>query len=218
MKFNFGTDILNHKGEKVAELEQVVIDPSKDEVTSLIAKKGFLFTEDKVIPISLVMGSTDEYIKLYNFEGSFDDLDDYIEVHYVKADKGGKYGLHKKDEDNLPPLIAYPPMGNMGVGFVPSIYYPEQTVPKKIKNTAGNTVDISRNARVIGLSGDHIGDVEEVIVNPNSDRITHFVISKGLVFNEEKLIPSSWVRGFDSNQLKLVVNSKIVEQLPEYER
>jgi len=65
MRFNFGTDILNSSGEKVAELHQIVIDPATDQVTALIAKKGFLLPNDKVIPISLVMDSTDEYIKLY---------------------------------------------------------------------------------------------------------------------------------------------------------
>jgi len=68
------------------------------------------------------------------------------------------------------------------------------------------------------MNGKHVGDVEEVIVNPQSDKITHFVISKGLLFNEEKLIPSTWVSGFDSDELKLVVNSKIIEHLPEYQR
>ena len=67
------------------------------------------------------------------------------------------------------------------------------------------------------MEGEPIGNVEQIIADSQSDQVTHIVISKGLFFNEEKMIPSSWVSGYDSNQLKLVVNSKIIEQLPEYE-
>ena len=218
MRFNFGTDILNSSGEKVAELHQIVIDPVTDQVTALIANKGFLLPNDKVIPISLVMDSTDEYIKLYDFEGSYDDLDDYTQVHYVRAEENRKITLTDSQGITKPPLIAYPPSGLSGIGYIPVVNYPNQTKTEVVKNIPQENVDIPEDARVIGMNGKHVGNVEEVIVNPQSDRVTHFVISKGLLFNEEKLIPSTWVSGFDSDRLKLVVNSKIIEQLPEYQR
>lgn len=215
MRFIFGTDIVNSKGEKVAELNQIVIDPATDQVKALIAKKGFLFPNDKVIPISLVMDSTDEFIKLYDFAGSYDDLDDFTEVHYVKAEEGRKNTLHD-DKGITPPLIAYPPFGYPGIGYIPSINYPEQKKTEIVKNTPDETVEIPEDARVIGLNGEHVGNVEEVLINPGSDRATHLVISKGIFFIEEKMIPVSWVSGYDSDELKLVVNSRIIEQLPEY--
>ena len=117
-----------------------------------------------------------------------------------------------------PSLIAYPPSGFSGMGYIPVVKYPNQAKPKVVKNIPDKDVDIPKAARVIGMNGKHVGNVEEVIVNPQSDKITHFVISKGLFFNEEKLIPSTWVSGFDSDELKLVVNSKTIENLPEYQR
>jgi hypothetical protein len=57
-----------------------------------------------------------------------------------------------------------------------------------------------------------------MIVEPQSDQVTHFVISKGILFTEDKLIPSNWVKRYDDDQVKLLVDSNIVEQLPEYER
>jgi len=216
MRFNFRTDILNSSGEKVAELHQIVIDPATDQVTALIAKKGFLFSTDKVIPISLVMDSTEDYIKLYDFEGSYDDLDDYIEVNFVGAEQDRTNTLIDHEGLIRPPLISYPPSGFSGIGFVPVISRAELPKTEMVKNIPEGTVDIPQHARVLGLDGEHVGNVEEVIVSPRSDKITHFVISKGILFSEEKLIPASWVRGFDSDELKLVVNSKIVEHLPEY--
>ena len=218
MKFKFGTDIVNNEGEKVAELYQVVIDPSSDEITHLVAKKGFLFPSDKVIPISLVMSSSEDQIKLYDFEGGFEDLDDYVEVEYVKAESERKISMLDARGMNVPPLLAYPPAGNGGFGYVPVINYPKQPETETVKNIPDKTIDIPKDARVIGFNGEHVGNVEELVVDPTSDKVSHFVISKGLFFNEEKLIPVSWVRGFDSDKLRLVVNEEIVENLPEYDR
>ena len=218
MKFKFGTDIVNHEGEKVAELYQVVIDPATDEITHLVAKKGFLFPNDKVIPISLIMSSSEEQIKLYDFEGEIEDLDNFVEVEYVKAESERKISMLDARGMNVPPLLAYPPAGQGGFGYVPVINYPEQPATKMAKNIPDKTVDIPENARVIGLNGEHVGNVEEVMIDPTSDKVTHFVISKGLFFTEDKLIPVSWVKGFDSDKLKLVVNEEIIDNLPAYDR
>ena len=215
MRYNFGTEILNASGEKVGELHQVVIDPVTDQVTSLIAKKGFLLPSDKVIPISLVMDSTEEHIKLYDFEGSYDDLDDYVEIQFVPAEEGRKNQM-VDDDDERPLLLPYPPAGSIPFGFSPVINYPDRLQTKRVKNIPEKTIEIPEGAKVLGMNGEHVGNVEEVITNPRSDRVTHFIMSKGIFFNEEKMIPSGWVSGYDSNQLKLVVDSKIVEQLPEY--
>jgi len=218
MRFKFGTDIVNADDEKVAELYQLVIDPATDEITHLVGKKGFLFPKDKVIPISLVMASSEDKIKLYDFEGSYEDLDDFVEVAYVKAEEQRKQSMLDPQGSRIPPLLAYPPAGHPGFGFVPVINYPQQPKTEMVKNIPEEAEDIPESAKVLGLNGEHVGNIQEVIINPTSDQITHFVISKGLFFTEEKLIPVSWVKGYDSNQLKLVVDETLIESLPQYQQ
>ena len=89
-------------------------------------------------------------------------------------------------------MLAYPPAGHGGFGYAPVINYPEQPETEMAKNIPDKTVDIPENARVIGLNGEHVGNVEEVVIDPTSDQVTHFVISKGMFFSEDKLIPVSW--------------------------
>ncbi len=205
MRLVYGTEILNADGDKVGELEHVVIDPDTKQVTHLVVKKGFLLSQDKVVPISLVMDANEETIKLYDFEGSFDDLDDYIELHYVRTKSSDTV---EEYEDNLP-LLYYPPTGVRGMGFVPIIGISDEMETKAVKNTPSTTKSIKEGSSVLGLKGEHVGDVEEVIIEPTSDRVTHFVISKGIVFTDEKLIPATWVHGFDDDQLKLVVDVQV---------
>lgn len=218
MKFNYGTDILNSKGEKVGELLQVVIDPKTERVTHLIAKKSILPPEDKVIPIKLVMETTEDYIKLFDFEGDFDDLDTFVEVHFVRANKNERIPFFDKNGERVTPLLLYPRAGSLGMGFVPTVYYPDNVTTEFEKNIPSWAQNIAEGAKVLGLEGEHVGNVEEVITSSLSDKVTHFVISKGLLFKEEKLVPASWVKGYDAVQLKLVVDSEIIEHLPEYNR
>ncbi|MGD2026922.1 MAG: PRC-barrel domain-containing protein [Anaerolineales bacterium] len=220
MKFRYGIDIYSWENEKVGELKHVVIDPGTDEITHLVAEKGFLMPEDKLIPVSLVMEATDERIKLFAFKGSFEDFDDFIEIEYVRSEKirPDMIAKDEDDEDEFVPLIAYPPAGAGGMGYTPMIYYPEEHKRESIKNIPAGTQDISEGTEVVGLEGERVGNIEEMIVEPQSDQVTHFVISKGILFTEDKLIPSNWVKRYDDDQVKLLVDSNIVEQLPEYER
>jgi uncharacterized protein YrrD len=216
MKFRYGIDIYSWENEKVGELKHVVIDPGTDEITHLVAEKGFLMPEDKLIPISLVMEATDERIKLFAFKGSFEDFDDFIEIEYVRSEKT-RPDMTTEDEEFVP-LIAYPPAGTIGMGYTPMIYYPEEYKKEATKNIPAGTQDIPEGTEVVGLDGERVGNIEEMIVEPQSDQVTHFVISKGILFTEDKLVPSTWVKRYDDDQVKLLVDSNIVEQLPEYER
>lgn len=218
MKFRYGIDIVSWENEKVGELKHVVVDPSTDEITHLVAEKSFLMPDDKLIPISLVMEATEEHIKLYAFEGSFEEFDDYVEKHYVRSERERTDMMTDEEKAEFVPLIAYPPAGAMGMGYVPVIQYPENYQTEEVKNIPEGTEDISEGAKVVSLDGEHVGDIKEMIVEPQSDQITHFVISKGILFTEEKLVPSTWVRRYDDEQVKLLVDSNIVEQLPEYRR
>lgn len=217
MRFIYGTDIENFEGKKVAELEHVVIDPGTNQVTHLVAKKGFLLPEDKVIPISLVMESNKEHIRLYDFEGNFEDLDDFTEYEFVRTNQPEDSSSDEYDE-NMTPLLAYPPIGVLGMGYIPVVTNPEGVQKKTVQNVPSGSVEISKGDEILDLNGKHVGDVKEVIIAPQSDQITHFIITKGLMFSEEKLIPANWVQGYDDGHLKLVVDSTIVKGLPELER
>ena len=65
--------------------------------------------------------------------------------------------------------------------------------------------------------GEHIGDVERLFINTNSNRATHFVISQGMFFKERKLVPTNWVRSVTEDEVQLYMSSDLLERLPAYE-
>ncbi len=70
---------------------------------------------------------------------------------------------------------------------------------------------------VLGVDGAHLGRVEEVVVDANTDRMTHIVVERGLVSKERRLIPTEWVEVLTEREVRLAVAAEAVDQLPLYE-
>jgi uncharacterized protein YrrD len=51
-------------GKDVGRIDRVVIAPQSKEVTHVVVRKGFFFTEDKVVPMNLIESATDEAVVL----------------------------------------------------------------------------------------------------------------------------------------------------------
>ena len=63
----------------------------------------------------------------------------------------------------------------------------------------------------------HVGDVERILVDPDTNEVTHFVISQGLLFKDRKLVPIHWVNSVEEDNVYLVVSSTVLDRLPSYE-
>ncbi|HEX9616127.1 MAG TPA: PRC-barrel domain-containing protein [Anaerolineales bacterium] len=75
---------------------------------------------------------------------------------------------------------------------------------------------MKEGADVVSADGEKVGDVSRVIVDPDTDRITHFLISEGLFFKEKKLIPVHWVSEVVENEVRLSVDAALLERVPEF--
>lgn len=85
------------------------------------------------------------------------------------------------------------------------------------KVISDETVALKEGAKVISKDGEHIGNVEEVIIETAEDVATHIVVSKGFFLKDRKLVPSIWISDVDEDQVILSVWSDLFDQLPEYE-
>jgi hypothetical protein len=90
-------------------------------------------------------------------------------------------------------------------------------VGEKQRNIPEDTVPLREGTNVISSDGDHVGDVERLFLEGDSNKVTHFVISQGVLFKDRKLIPTHWVKSVDEDKVQLVVTSQVLERLPSYE-
>ncbi|HET6594681.1 MAG TPA: PRC-barrel domain-containing protein [Anaerolineales bacterium] len=219
MELTEGTSVFTPGGEEVGKVNRFVVNPVTNEVTHLVIQKGWLLPEDKVVPFEMVSSANDDRVVLSENVGDFDELPPFEETYYVRATEDGPGDLTRTDD----PVFHYAPAyywyparinpGFQGPGMAPYVL----PVGEKQRNIPEDTVPLREGTNVISSDGDHVGDVERLFLEGDSNKVTHFVISQGVLFKDRKLIPTHWVKSVDEDKVQLVVTSQVLERLPSYE-
>ena len=213
MKFKQNARVSTTDGREVGHIDRVVIDPITKKVTHVVVRKGLLFADERVVPIGLVAEATEDCINLREDAGDLHHLPKFEESRYVRLleDEGGRSspasGVYANSlYEPAPAGGSYPDLGHSGPQYVPRV---EQNIPE-------GTVALREGARVITDDGQMVGHVEEILADAESEEATHFLISKGLLTKERKLIPTLWVREIEQNEIYLIAPANVLEKLHSY--
>ena len=220
MKFKKGTHVFTSDSKQAGVVDRVVLDPRTGVVTDIIVREGHIFTEDKVVPIDFIATAEDARVILTKTEAELQDLPAFEEPYYVPAGDKNWHGAPNLGPDPyVDSLYLYPPMGGgMGTyGYTPYVNSPlDHSIDQIQRNIPEGTFAVKEGARVYSSDGKHVGDIDDVFVDDETNRVTHFVIAKGVLFKEHKLIPLNWARANDEEEIVLTVPTDVVHGLPEY--
>ncbi len=226
MQFVKGTRLVTKDGQDAGTVDAVVLDPKTREVIYVVASQGFLADTDKLIPVELIGDVTEDGIRLDADAANITDQQDFIETQYVTVDDPAYAADYANDPalniDSARSLYAYPTLGMVGgapmgpaigaaAGATSGAY-----VVHIDRNLPEGAVVLREGVNVIADNGDHVGDVERIMTNPDTEQVTHFVISRGLLLKERKLIPVEWVSEFGEEEIHLVVSPRFLDALPDY--
>lgn len=214
-----GMSVLTPSGEEIGKINRFVLDPATNEVTHVVIQKGWLLPEDKVLPFEMVRSTSDEKLVLSEDVPKFDKLPSFEETHFVRAadDRpGDRTPAGDPAYQYTPAYYWYPAHSNVGYPGIGFGHYAWPTGETK-RNIPEDTIPIKEGTDILSSDGEHVGDVERLLVDPESRQVTHFLISQGVLFKDRKLIPVHWVKSVDEENVSLVVNSELLERLPSYE-
>jgi uncharacterized protein YrrD len=215
MQFKEGANVFTSDGQEVGDVDRVVLDPVTKDITHLVVRKGFLFTEDKVVPVELVDSATEERVVLKGVE-DLEALPNFEETYYVRVTGTDKEV--SRTPGYVRPYYWYPPAHiNWWSATRYSVYPPPPYVLEVRRNIPEGTVPLKEGAHVIASDDGHVGDIERVFADPTEDRATHLLISKGLFLKERKVVPTSWIARVSEEEVHLAVGSNLLEDLPEYQ-
>jgi sporulation protein YlmC with PRC-barrel domain len=216
MQFNKDASVYSSDGKDLGHLDRVVLDPKTKELTHLVIRQGFFFTEDKIVPMHLVESSTEDRVSLKHMADVLD-LPQFEEKYYLSADELDEERTRPAHpEDYVAPLLWYPPLGT--AWWSPAYGYANLETEAVIeRNIPEGTVPLKEGAEVISADGEHVGDIERVFTDGNTNRATHLVISKGLLFKSKKLIPTSWVATTEEDKIELNLGTYALDNLPSFD-
>jgi sporulation protein YlmC with PRC-barrel domain len=220
-----GTDVQNTQGEKVGELDRVVIDPSTRDVTHVIVRKGLLFKEDRVIPMQRLQISDEDHLILDTRADDLEAFPPFTETEFLPVEDGEELEQDfrsREREGYLTQVLWYPTVSGTP-GYAQGFFStnPAETYSGyaeiEERNIPEDTVPLKEGARVLASDGEHVGDLKEVIIGRERQQASHFVISEGKLLGDDKLIPMHWVRRIREEEVELSVDSEFVKRLPKYE-
>jgi len=226
MQIVSGAHVFSPSNEKIGHVDRVVIDPQTKKVTHLVVRKGFLLKSDKVLPIDWVSAAEGDHISLTTHATGLDSLPNFEEKHYIRSDdsvavaetEGLNPAAHSAPAA-APMLLWYPPA--MGVYPVPgTVGSPKPAKVRYVKtveaNIPANTVALKEGVRVLSADGEHIGDVERLILNSDTKEVTHLLVKEGILFKKHKTIPADWIGEAYEEEIHLVVDKKLLSGLPDF--
>jgi uncharacterized protein YrrD len=211
MNFVKGAEVFTAAGEKIGTISRIVIDAKTRDVTDLVVERGALFKEEKVIPVGLVDLENKDRIMLRETNQNVDDFLDYETTHYVPLEQAGVPYENIDTYYWYPPTNFQTPTGGILPGIRPDY------VPETETSIPEGRVAISERAQVISADDKHIGNVEQVVANSETNNVTHFVVGKGFLLQEHKLVPSQWVTSVDESKVYLSVEARLFDRLPDYQ-
>jgi uncharacterized protein YrrD len=212
MELKEGTSVFSADHEEVGNINRVVLNPVTTQLTHIVVQKGLFFPEDRVVPIDWIASADVDRVVLSVNASEIQDLPPFEETHYIRLDEAEINRAHHPASDYPPYYYWYPSFGTPSPVFPPSTM--SGVIPQTGQNIPEDTVALKEGTDVISADGDHIGDVEHVLVDPDSNQATHFLISKGLLLKEKKLVPADWISRVTEEKVYLAVGSRLVDQLP----
>jgi sporulation protein YlmC with PRC-barrel domain len=172
----------------------VVLKPKTEEVTHLVVKEKESPHREILIPVTAVTATTPDSINVRYTRDEMAKLQPFIETEYVEVD--------------IPRYAG-------GIYFMEPYAYPEQEVlPVKHESIPAGELAVRRGARVEATDG-HVGSVDEFLVDPENDHITHLVLREGHLWGQKEVaIPISELDRIEENTVHLKIDKRGIEALP----
>ena len=169
MRLDLHAKVLTRDGEPAGTLDRAIVDPRTNEVTDFVVSTGGFFGKDVIVP--------HEDIDQASAEG------DALRLRLDKADLE-RLPTYEPVEYSGPPQGWLPPAG-YGLPFAGYVWplapasRPEVSAAAREPWEAPRAVSFDKASSVIDRNGDEIGVVEDVRLEPASDRLEGFDVRLG---------------------------------------
>jgi uncharacterized protein YrrD len=168
----------------------VILDPLNDRLTHIVVSEGGIFSTERLVPIGLILESTHDGIKLKCTLAELREMESFTETEFIPSVNEGTF--------------LWPYYATMDPGIVA---IERECIPK-------DELAIRRGDTVYATDGS-IGRVDEFLVDPKNDAVTHLVMREGHLWGRRDItIPVSQIERFDSDTVYLKLIKAQVAELP----
>lgn len=173
---------------------QVILKPSTREITHLVVSNGAFPETQYLVSIDQVTDSKPDQIQLKCSSEELSKMPIYNQAEFIPSGLAGFPGG---------PYMMWP-------------YYPAAVTYSNLddERIPAGELSIRRGSRVEAVDG-HVGSVDEFLIDPSNDQITHLVMREGHLWGQKDVtIPVSQIDRFQDHTVFLKLKKQDIEQLP----
>lgn len=178
----------------------VILNPETREVTHFVVQDRALpDREQRLVPIDQVVETSRSLIRLRCTKAELAAMDHFIDTHYE--------AIHHE------PTIDYPV--DFTARSVPRATLTEpRYASETVEHIPPGELAVRRGTKVAARDG-HVGQVAELVLNPDTGHISHFVLEEGHLWGKKEVtVPVSAIDYLLEKTVYLKLNRKEVESLP----
>ena len=174
----------------------IILNPISDQITHLVVREPGLLGIERLVPVDLVEESTPQLVRLRCTTDELATMQTFISTEFIPVPPG--FEPYSVAGTMLWPYVGLDP-------DVPAIEH-EEIPPGELA--------VHRWARVHATDG-AIGRVDEFLVNPANDHISHLVLREGHLWGQREVtIPVTEIDRIDEDAVYLKLNKRQVAALP----
>lgn len=171
----------------------VILMPTTEKITHVVVVTGSYPETGYLVPVDRILGSTHDLIRLNCTREELLKMPIFDQVEFIPADASSD-----KNTSMLWPF------------FTPEAAY----IRVEEENIPANELVIRRGAGVEATDG-HVGRVDEFLINPDNDGITHVILREGHLWGQRDIsIPVSQIDHYQDNTVYLKLDKHAIEALP----
>jgi uncharacterized protein YrrD len=188
-------------------LAKVVIDVYTRRITDLVVEKGLLLSTDRIIPIDKVDHSDQDAVELSLSVDEMAEYPEYRDVEYTEPSAGARGGAYERGDVRCYNTTYEYACTNPVVPTVQHEVHPGLDSARGI---------VGRGTPVINPQA-RVARVDHVLVDPESDEITHLVLRRGLI-PKYAILSIEDVDEFGGDVVTVNLSEDQIEALPQYRR
>ena len=184
-------------GEKCGHSTSLVINPVNERITHLVVTEGTFPNIERLVPVDKILASSPNSIQLRCNQAELSKMNTFEETDFIEA---GQL------EVSLPYSVPYQ--------VWPYAMYDEMPTPVERERIPAGEIAIRRGTPVRATDGE-VGKVDEFLVDPENDTISHLVLREGHLWGKKDVtIPVSEIDKINEEAVYLKLNKKAIESLP----
>ena len=194
------------------KLSHIILERNSQKVTHVVvAVSNFLESHKHLVSIDFIVRTTADLVALNCTKKELSAMPPFTEMHFLNPITGQYEALKDFSDEAIASRSSYLVWSDQSMiadtsADVFSIPIEEELIP------AGE-IAIHRGASVEATDG-HIGRIEEFLVDPNDQHLTHLVLEKGHLWHKKDLtLPMSAIAKMDEEHIYLNVDKDTVKSL-----